>query len=197
MTEMTKILTAFVWSMVLAMLAGLVAWGLLFWLEFPWFVYPAVTCGLTIISAWIDSRELLARRLGRRYEPELRFSGRDIPIAAGGLAMSFESVIPWAKKRAVTIEDELSIMTETGLLISGDRIRHFLGRAWRRQLSGKSGLSRPYWTSEHRPAWDRSEYEAMLHVLQAGGWIENRRPGRSGRLIADYGTIVRALKSGR
>lgn len=197
MTEMSKILTAFVWSMVLAMLAGLVGWGLLYWLDFPWFIYPAITCGLTIISAWIDSRELLARRLGRRYQPEVRFSGRDIPVTAGGLAMSFESIVPWGKQKAVTVDDELSIMTPTGTVIGSEAIKHFLGRAWHRQLRGLAGLSRTYWTKEHRPPWTRDEYEAMIHVLEGGEWVERRTTGRSGRLTADYGEIVRSLKAGQ
>jgi len=197
MTEMSKILTAFTWSMFLSILAGLAAHGLLFWLEFPWWIWSAAACGFTVISAWIDSRELLARRLGRRYEPSIRLSGRSIPIDTGGLAAVFETILPGTKKTVVDLEDELSIMTATGILISSERVKHFISRSWARQLRGLSGLSRTYWTSEHRPPWDRSEYDAVLYVLEGGQFVENRKAGRSGKLNSDYGTIIRSLRAGR
>jgi len=191
---MSKIATAFVWSLFLGLLAGLIAWGLLYWIEIPWWIYPAATMGITIISAWIDSRELLARRLGRRYEPSIQVSGRAIPVGTGGLATVFEAVMPGRRRQEVTIEDELTVMTETGLLIREERIKHFLGRAWHRQLRGLAGLSRPYWTKEHRPPFDRSEYDALIYVLMAGRFIDGRQPGRSGKLNADYRTIVTYMK---
>lgn len=194
MNEMTKIATAFIWSLFLGLLAGLIAWGLLFWLEFPWWIYPAVTMGLTIISAWIDSRELLARRLGRRYEPSIQVSGRSIPVHAGGLATVFEAILPGKRKSEIEIENELSIMTPTGLLIRQERIAYFINRAYTRQIRGLSGLSRPYWTKEHRPPFDRSEYDSLIYCLVAGGFIEGRQPGRSGKLNAHYREILTSMK---
>jgi len=194
LNEMSKIATAFIWSLFLSLLAGLIAWGLLFWLEFPWWIYPAMTMGLTIISAWIDSRELLAHRLGRRYEPSIQVSGRAIPVSAGGLATVFEAILPGKRRSEIEVENELSIMTPTGLLIREDRIAYFLNRAYTRQIRGLPGLSRPYWTRDHRPPFDRSEYDSLIYCLMGGGFIDGRVQGRSGKLNTHYKEILLTMK---
>ena len=193
---MQKIGIAFFWSVVLAGLAGLAISPLMVLFDLPWWLSSAGLVGLTVLQAWVQSRDLLARALGKRDNPQLIVGNRDIPISAGGLAMRFESALAGRKRDTVAMEGDISIMTATGLLITDDRVRQFIRWAWQRQSRGDHGLSRDYWTKDHRPAWERSEYDAMIYVLVGGGYVEGRRAGRAGRLNADYGQIIAGLKRG-
>lgn len=191
---MIKIATAFFWSLFLSVLAGLVASPLLVWFGLAWWVSPLVAASLTIIEAWVQSRELLARSLGKRDKPQMVVNNRAIPIDAGGLAMVFESVLPGRRKQAVEIEDSLSVMTATGELIRPERVEDFIKRACIRQYRGLEGLSRGYWLAEYRPPFERAEYEALVYILKTGGFIDGRKPGRAGKLNADYNQIIKTLR---
>lgn len=191
---MGKIATAFFWSLFLAILAGLVFSPVMVWFDLPWWVSPAMASGLTIIQAWVQSRELLARALGHREKPGVVVQNRAIPISAGGLAMAFESIMPGARREAIEVDDSLSVVTATGLVVSPERVEDFIRRAVTRQYRGKPGLSRSYWLNEYRPPWDRSEYDAMVYVLSQNGFIDGRKPGRAGKVNSDYRTIITTLR---
>jgi len=191
---MQKIAIAFFWAMFLSVLVGMILAVLLNWIGLPWWTWPCLTSGLVVIQAWLQSRDLLAQRLGHRDRPMAQFSGRSIPVSAGGLPMVFESIIPGGRTSNIEVEDVLSVMTATGLLVDGERVKEFVNTAWRRQERGKSGLSRRYWLEGHKPAWDRSEYDALVYVLNQNGFIVGRKDGRSGRLSTDYRSIICLLK---
>lgn len=191
---MQKIAVAFFWSLLLSALAGLVFAPAAVWMGWPWWVGSFVLAGLTIVQSWAQSRDYLARALGKREQPSLLIHNRSIPVSAGGAAMVFDAVMPGRRQAAVEIDDGLSIATATGLTITEARVREFIRFAWSRQQRGQPGLSREYWCNIHRPAWERSEYDAIIYVLVASGFIEGRRSGRAGRLTSDYGVIIAALR---
>lgn len=191
---MQKIAIAFTWALLLSVLAGLVAAPIAIWFDWPWWTGSVVLAGLTIFQAWAQSRDYLARALGKKDQPSVMVNNREIPISAGGATMVFDAVLPGRRRAAVEIGSEISIMTATGLLISEARVKEFIRWAWSRQQRGQPGLSREYWCRAHRPVWERSEYDAIIHVLVSAGFIEGRRAGRAGRLTQDYGVIIAELR---
>lgn len=193
---MQRIAIAFTWSVIMAGLAGLVIGLALNEFEINWLYGPIFTLSLTIIHGWIEARHMLLKALGHKEKPFASVTSRGIPVAAGGLVARFESALPGGKTLTLPVEERLTIMTPTGVEISPDEIKHFIGRAWHRQLIGKPPLSRRYWTKQHRPPWDRERYESIIYVLLSSGHIAGRVGGKSGFLKSDYQTIINQIKRG-
>lgn len=184
---MVRIATAFVWVLILSFLAGLPVGKLLEMMGYDFWTGPIIVVSFAIIEGWIKARGLLSRRLGHRDESRLIRSDRAVTVGA------FEFSLPGAKK-TVDVPDSFYILTPSKEEISYQEIREFVWRATVRQASGKPGISRKYWTREHKPRWSREWYEAMVSELDKSGLIEGRIGGRSGRLNKSYDEIMLTLR---
>lgn len=192
---MKKIGIAFTWSMIMAALAGCFLGIGLVQFDYNFWLGPLFTCGLTVTHGWIQSRAMLMAALGERKQATMAITGRNIPVSAGGMLARFESALP-GRTLQLEIEAGLQVITPTGVVISEDEIKHFVGRVVSRQLQGRKGLSRRYWTKEHRPPWERESYETLISCLKDNGFIQGRVGGKTGVLRSDYKTIVNTLKRG-
>ena len=88
----------------------------------------------------------------------------------------------------VTIEDNEHSVTL-------DEIETFTRKAWNRQRAGKAGLSRTYWTRQHRPRLRPLENYTRVNVLlSVNGLILDRSKRRSGRLGVSPLIAIQALQ---
>ncbi len=137
--------------------------------------------------------EVVGQSLGRK--------GRKIPFRANGQDRDiFMSVIPWINSTSdlelprldnfkVTIDD-------IDYTVSTSEMESFVRTAWHRQRNGKPGLSRPYWTQQHRPRLKTLEYNARMDILLVTpGLVLDRSQGRSGRLANSPLLTIEALDS--
>lgn len=193
---MRKIAIAFVWSLIMSALAGCVIGLALNALGLDWTYGPAFTVGITVLHGWLQSRSLLLVALGRKDKPGVIMSGRSIPVTAGGLPARFESAIRGSGRLSLDIDQSMSIVTPTGVMIGEDTIKSFVGRSWTRQTAGRSGLSRRYWTRVHRPPLDREVYDSLIYVLLSIGAIQGRVSGKSGKLVIGYKEICEQIRRG-
>lgn len=124
---------------------------------------------------------------------------RKIPFKSNGQERDiFMFSIPWISKNSdedtprldnfkVTIDD-------IDYTVSASEMESFVRTAWHRQRNGKPGLSRPYWTKQHRPRLKTLEYNARMDILLiAPGLILDRSQGRSGRLANSPLLTIEAL----
>jgi hypothetical protein len=183
---MRQIAVPLFWVLLLAMAVGLLAGLALEQLEIAWYWGPVSTVSLTIFDAWVKARGLLSKRLGHKDQAYIVSSSRSIPV-------SFESVLR-GKGRSVDVIDEIQIVCPSKDVIDQAEIKLFIGRSLARQYRGKQGLSRHYHCRVARPALSREKYEALIEALEARGFIQGRRQGRPGHIIADFDTIIKALR---
>ncbi len=95
--------------------------------------------------------------------------------------------IPWIKpsteKQELKLESFTVQIDDIDYTISLSDMESFIRSAWYRQRNGKNGLSRNYWTRQHRPRLKILEYYIRMNVLSSvPGLILDRGQGRSGRL---------------
>lgn len=192
---MKKITIAFIWSEFMAALAGCFFGLLLREVDLNFWWGPGLTVGVTTVHGWIQARQFFMAALGERKSPRAIVNTRNIPVSAGGVLARFESTLP-GRTLQLDAEANMEVITPTGVVIGEEQIKGFVGRALTRQLQGKPGLSRKYWTRIHRPPWDRESYESMVYCLVQHGFIQGRVPGKTGKLTGDYRTIVNTIKRG-
>lgn len=183
---MRAIGTAFLWSMILALLAGLLIGLGLDYIGYPWIVGPLFTAGLTVLDGWVKARGMLNRRLGYRDVPRLINDDRSVPV-------NFDFLLP-GKQKTVDVQAETRIVCPSGDVIDQALIKRFVWRAWERQNRGKNGLGRRYWLVDARPTLTREQYDALIYALEQVGCLAGRKPGRTGRIIGSYDEVIARLR---
>ncbi len=127
--------------------------------------------------------------------------GRKIPFKADGRNRDiFMFSIPWNSSKPNTESLKLDsfkvIIDDIDYTVSLSDMESFIRTAWHKQRNGKPGLSRPYWTKEHRPRLKTLEYNARMDILLSiPGVILDRSQGRSGRLANSPLLTIDALVS--
>jgi hypothetical protein len=153
-----------------------------------WHAIGALWLLVVGLPSMAASASEVARVLGRKDRPWVTGSNmRHIPV--------FGDVAAFLNRRSgVTIDVADRLTFGLGqVVVSEGTMRHFLVRAWSRQQAGHNGLSRLWWVEEGRHI-DRTEYEAIVQVLLAHGYIERRQQGHSGRLTTGPMRIFTELK---
>lgn len=176
-----------------------------------------VDYGLVVSSTWLltvgvpsvlVSASTLKEKLGERRENTVRAIGgqqnrRAIPMTANGRQSHiFLSSIPFLKYQPEQpqVEAELPTVFQceidgNGYSITTDELETFIRTAWKRQRAGNAGLSRPYWTRQHKPRLKPLEYYCRLNVLlTCNGLILDRSKRRSGRLSVSPALAIKALQ---
>lgn len=138
--------------------------------------------------------EVIGQSLGgKRRKIPFKANGRDRDIFMSAIP------IPWINS-TLSIEDDSRLdnfkvtIDDIDYTVSASEMESFVRTAWHRQRNGKPGLSRPYWTKEHRPRLKTLEYNARMDILSvAPGLILDRSQGRSGRLANSPLLTIEAL----
>jgi hypothetical protein len=141
------------------------------------------------------SSQHLSRTLGNRPTPVLKVTGqRDIPVA-GGLADAALHLFGAGPQRqpALAVADEV-VISCGGYVFTESDLKPVLKRAWVRQRSGESPLSRRYWLGRQPFMGDRSKYDAFASSLEACGILVGRGDRSSGRLIIPPLTALHELR---
>lgn len=183
---MKNILVAFVWTMIFASLVGVLAGLACQAMDFSFWVGPTTTVTISLVDGWIQSRHLLAKRLGHKPGVSLINTNRLIPIA-------FESVLPNSRK-SVEVVEEIKLRLPSGVEIDERTIKDFVWKGQARFAASKPAFSRRYWLKSHRPRMTREAYEGLVMLLEENNLIIGRDNGRSGRLAHSYEETIRLLK---
>lgn len=171
-----------------------------------------VDVGVAILGTWfvvvgvpslVASVEALRRTLGIRSPPSVvsnlpgRVRGRPVRInLPSGPITEFMTTLPGGdRSRPIRLPDSWTVTIDgVQFTVTESELSSFVTRVWRRQRSGRSGLSRSYWTREHRPRMSRQEYEATVTLLLGvSGLIVDRGSRRSGRMILPPGLAIAAV----
>ena len=164
---MKRIGIAFAWALLLSLLLGLCLSGLLWFLEWPWWYYPLALSTYTILWAWVDAKNLLARRLGNvNNDMGIRHQSRSIPISLDqGVAFAYSVPWPWGKdKEAITVDDGYTLYSNDTEVGSG-LANKFIRMAHIRTDRGLPPFSRQYWLKNRRPTISRQEYDCIVDNL--------------------------------
>lgn len=183
---------AFLWALGLAVCSGLVMWlALRSILPYGLWVYLLAFTGYTILASYIDAANELWRRLGRKKRHSIITKDREIPIISG----VFESSIVKSQTsdRFVEMYDSFDIVTPDGDTIHFADIREFIKCAWLRQVSGQAPFSRVYWTRHRRDRMPTAHYDAIMEMLVSGGYVLDRRKGKSGRLVTQPNAVIEMI----
>lgn len=193
---MKLIATAFMWAMLLSLLAGLCLAGIFYWLAWPWWVWPLSTSSYTLWFSWRDAHDLLAKRLGRREKGYgVKRDSRVIPISLDAGTV-FESILPGLTRKKsdmVLVDDGYTLVSPYAEVREGIA-SEFIRYCQIRQERGKPAFSRHYWTRIRRPPLSREQYDCLMHNLVDFGFISGRRQGRSGELNAHSEKIISKLR---
>ena len=90
------------------------------------------------------------------------------------------------------------IITPQGLqdiYITEKQITDFLKMVEKREKKERYGLSRTYWTQQHRPRLKTHLYNTIIKVLVDNELILNRTQGRSGNLALTASQCIRQIKN--
>lgn len=193
---MKQIATAFVWAFALSQCLGLALAGLLFWLDWPWWYYPLALGSYTLWFAWVDAKELLAKRLGNKGDyTGVKHKRRSIPINTQ-TGTVFMSVMPFVGKRQgreLEVDGGFTLYSKD-CEVSESLTARFVRGAQIRQDRGKSPFSRPFWLKHTRPTLTREQYDCLIDNLVDFGFIVGRRQGHSGKLTEHSESILARLR---
>jgi len=153
-----------------------------------------------VISTAISN---LKYALGEKQLPNItansHSTSRRIPFTANGhTSHIFASLLPGTMPRMIKVKSEKLATFTVGLngqshTISIIEVEHFICTAWRRQRQGWNGLSRQYWTREHRPRLKTLEYNCQMTILSQAGLVIDRSDRRSGRLVLSPELAIKEL----
>ena len=183
---MKRLAVAYFWLVSVALVFSVLIW--LTWrLVDPWAEFWPVLIVVELlihIRALFAADEFFQRRLGV-HRPSISASGpgRSVAVNVFESAFSFGKTNSGQQSFQVEVGDLPSSFSVDSVVLSSFQVNEFLSRAWSRQRAGSSGLSRSYWLRSHRPTWDRSEYDAVLVLLDSVGLISGRRARASGKLV--------------
>lgn len=183
---MKQIGIAFIWTMILATLLGLMAGWLLAELDYSFWIGPGFTVTLSLLDGWIQARSLLAKRLGAKNRPFVVQSNRMIPA-------TFESILS-IKRDGVEINDSIAIRISPSEVVPDEIVKAFVWKAYARHAAGKPAFSRRYWLINHKPRMERNVYEGLVEVLTSEGLIIGRVSGSSGKLALSYDDTIKRLR---
>ena len=193
---MKRIAIAYFWLCVLA--SALAVFGWRTWLYFDhnadFLVIWVVFMFLVHIRAYLVADEYFQKKV-RAFRPSVSAIGGSRPVPVGGL---FEFALPGRRVRqqkTIDLDDGPSSYVVGEVVLSSGQVDLFVKKAWMRQRSGKPGLSRTFWVKKHRPTWDRAEYEAVVRLLEDGGFVVGRRPGASDKLRLPSAPLLERLRS--
>jgi hypothetical protein len=129
----------------------------------------------------------VAKVLGKKEQPWVAGNQiRRIPV--------FGDIVRLNRRPSFTVDVADRLTFGLGkIIITESVMRHFLVRSWARQQIGHNGLSRLWWVEEGGRI-ERDEYEAIIRVLIAHGYIEKRQQGHSGKLTTEPVKIFSELK---
>jgi len=164
------------------------------------------TIGLTWLAvvgipSCLVAADTIKEKLGQRpgnYVASSRALSRVIPVNhAQGSTNVFMSLIGWSDDQKRDMADSYTVsIAGSAFTLTEVEIEDFLAGAWRRQRAGHPGLSRQYWTSQHRPRLRRLEYQARLELISSvQGLVLDREERRSGRLALPPKLALQAIKT--
>jgi hypothetical protein len=170
-----------------------------------------VDVGSTVAATWLTTIGVpsclvfgrsIARSLGERdpYRISVQSSTklqRSIPWNVGGSARHvFAFAFPDGPRMASEIEtNAFTVNLGSGpITLAHNEVEDFLRATWRRQLSGKAGLSRRYHCTTRRPRLEPVTYNAMIVLLlSVDGLVIDRGERRSGKLALPPGYTLNTL----
>lgn len=171
--------------------------------------YPTLVGGAWLMTVGIPSCLLAADSIREAFG-ERRNSvsvssgpssvlGRMVPINySSGTKHTFLSSLPMGQDQPEVSTPKSFTVTMDGndhTIVSND-LDSFLHTAWRLQRQKRHGLSRKYWTRQHRPRYHRLEYDAIIFILlSVEGLIVDRGDRRSGRLTLPPKLALNVIKN--
>lgn len=156
-----------------------------------WHAIGALWLLVVGLPSMTASASEVARVLGQREQPWVAGSKvRKIPI----FSQLFGDIVQLNRRPGFTVDIADRLTFGLGrVVITENTMRHFLVRSWTRQIAGHNGLSRLWWV-EDGGYIAREEYEAIIRVLLAHGYIKRRQQGKSGELTTEPIRIFTELR---
>ena len=163
----------------------------------PWLIIAIIWLVVVGVPSLAAASTYLLKLLGVTHIPWPKLqktNPRLIPVGTGSdFAHSVMADVLTPVPTQTTVEvSELQIVIGD-YVISEPVLKAFLTVAWQRQLRNKSGLARGYWVGQGGKL-ERSEYEAIINILDSYGLIVGRGSRRSGKLPKHPNKIMAELE---